>query len=116
MYVVVGRHLHTAYAVLQKYLHQEWSLVQRVTPGIGPAFQPLEDELHGVLLHALFRGPRPRSPVERSPFCQSIKLGLLSLTLLRPPAPTVRHPVSTQDTSLHRSTGRRSLGRGIMPY
>ena len=35
---VVRPHPHTTYAGLQKYLQQEWALVQRVTPDIGMAF------------------------------------------------------------------------------
>ena len=35
---VVRRHPQTTYAGLQKYLQQEWALVQRVTPDIGMAF------------------------------------------------------------------------------
>ena len=31
------KHPQSAYAVLQKSLQQEWSFVQRVTPGIGNA-------------------------------------------------------------------------------
>ena len=42
---VAGQHPQTAYVDLQKSLQQEWDFVQHVTPGIGPAFQPVEDDM-----------------------------------------------------------------------
>ena len=39
------KHPHSAYAGLQKSLQQEWAFVQRVTPGIGDAFGPVEKAL-----------------------------------------------------------------------
>ena len=50
----------TAYAVLQKYLHQEWDFVQCATPDIGMAFQPVEDELQDTFLPDLFQGATPQ--------------------------------------------------------
>ena len=35
----------SAYAGLQKSLHQEWAFVQQVTPGIGDAFGMVEKAL-----------------------------------------------------------------------
>ena len=37
------KHPQCAYAGLQKSLQQEWSFVQRVTPGIGAEFGPVEE-------------------------------------------------------------------------
>ena len=36
---VVHRHQKTAYKGLQKFLHQDWSFMQRVTPDIGMFFK-----------------------------------------------------------------------------
>ena len=40
---VAGRHPKSAYAGLQKSLYQEWAFMQRVTPGVDMAFQPVEE-------------------------------------------------------------------------
>ena len=50
------RHPQEAYNVLQKYLQQEWALVQRVTQGLGEYFVPVEKDLHEELLLTLFHG------------------------------------------------------------
>ena len=50
------KHPQSAYAGLQKSIQQEWSFVQRVTPGIGDAFGPVEEEIATVFLRELFRG------------------------------------------------------------
>ena len=42
---VAHKHLQSAYAGLQKFLQQEWGFVQRVTPGVGEAFSPVEEAL-----------------------------------------------------------------------
>ena len=63
MYGVAENHPQTAYAGLQKSLHQEWAFVQRVTPDIGTAFQPVEDALRGAFLPALFKGSTSQIPV-----------------------------------------------------
>ena len=49
-------HPQTTYTGLKKYLQQECAFLQRVTPGIGMAFQTVEDELQDTLLPALFQG------------------------------------------------------------
>ena len=50
------KHPQSAYAGLQKSIHQEWAIVERVTPGIGDAFVPVEKALWETLLPALFEG------------------------------------------------------------
>ena len=52
---VTLNHPQSAYAGLKKSLQQEWALVQRVTPGIGDAFGPMEEVLRGTFLLALFQ-------------------------------------------------------------
>ena len=52
---VALKHPQSAYAGLQKSLQQEWAFVQRVTPGVGAAFSPVEEALREVFLPALFR-------------------------------------------------------------
>ena len=51
---VAHKHLQSAYAVLQKFLQQEWAFVQRVTPGVGEAFGPVEEALREIFVPALF--------------------------------------------------------------
>ena len=53
---VAHKHLQSAYAGLKKYLQQEWAFVQRVTPGVGEAFGPVEEALREIFVPALFRG------------------------------------------------------------
>ena len=53
---VAGRKTQIAYAGLHKSLQKEWGFVQRVTPGIGPAFHPVEDDLRNAFLTFLFKG------------------------------------------------------------
>ena len=50
------KHPQSAYAGLQKSLQQEWVFVQRVTPGIGNEFGPVEEEIAKAFLPALFEG------------------------------------------------------------
>ena len=50
------KHSQSAYAGLQKSLQQEWAFVQRVTPGIGDAFGPVEEEISKAFLPELFKG------------------------------------------------------------
>ena len=50
------KHPQSAYAGLQKSCQQEWAFLQRVTPGVGAAFGPVEEALREVFLPALFRG------------------------------------------------------------
>ena len=52
---VSRKHLQSAYAGLQKSHQQEWAFVQRVTPGIGDAFIPVETALKETLVPALFK-------------------------------------------------------------
>ena len=47
---------------LQKYLQQDWSFVQRVTPDIGMAFQVVEDSLRDIFLPDLFQGATAQIP------------------------------------------------------
>ena len=51
---VALKHPQSAYAGLQKSLQQEWDFVQRVTPGVGAAFDPVEEALQEVFVPALF--------------------------------------------------------------
>ena len=55
-------HPQTAYAVLQKYLQQEWDFVHRVTPDIGIALQVVEDALQYIFLSELFQGATAQIP------------------------------------------------------
>ena len=55
---VARKHPQSAYAGLKKSLQQEWAFVQRVTPGIGEEFGPVEEEIAKVFLPALFEGVR----------------------------------------------------------
>ena len=54
--------LSHAYAGLQKSLQQEWEVVQRVTPGIGDAFVPVEEEISTAFLRELFEGMGDGAP------------------------------------------------------
>ena len=53
---VAHKHPHSAYAGLQKSLQQEWSFVQRVTPGVGEAIGPVEEALMEIFVPALYEG------------------------------------------------------------
>ena len=53
---VAGQHPQTAYSGLQKSLKKVWYFVQHVTPVIGLAFHPVEDDLHDAFLPDLFKG------------------------------------------------------------
>ena len=53
---VAHKHPQYSYAGLQKSLQQEWDFVQRVTPGLGEAFVPVEEALREIFFPALFRG------------------------------------------------------------
>ena len=59
---VARRHPQTAYAGLQKSLHQEWAFVQSATPDIGMGFQLVEYALQDIFLHSLFQGGRAQIP------------------------------------------------------
>ena len=58
---VARKHPQSAYKGLQKSLQQEWAFVQRVTPGIGDAFGPVE-EITTAFLPELFEGVGDCSP------------------------------------------------------
>ena len=53
---VSRNHPQSAYAGLQNSLQQEWAFVQQVTPGIGDAFGPVEEDIAKAFLLALFEG------------------------------------------------------------
>ena len=53
---VARKHPHSAYAGLQKSLHQEEAFVQWFTPGIGEEFGPVEEDIAKAFLPALFEG------------------------------------------------------------
>jgi hypothetical protein len=53
---VAKRYPQTAYAGLAMSLQQEWQYLQRVVPGCGAAFQPIEDALRDVFIPALLQG------------------------------------------------------------
>ena len=55
---VAQKHPQSTYAGLQKSLQQEWTFVQRVTPGVGNSFGPVEDALKDTFVLALFKGLR----------------------------------------------------------
>ena len=52
---VACKHPQSAYTGLQKSLQQEWSFVQRVTPGIRDAFGPVKEVLRETFLLDLFQ-------------------------------------------------------------
>ena len=47
---VAHKHPQSAYAGLQKSLQQELAFVQRVTPGVGEAFGPVEEALREIFV------------------------------------------------------------------
>ena len=59
---VSRKHRQSAYEGLQKSPQQEWAFIQRVTPGIGDAFRPLETALKETFMPALFEGVRNSVP------------------------------------------------------
>ena len=75
---VAHKHPQSAYAGLQKSLQQEWAFVQRVTPGVGEAFGPVEEALQEIFVLALFRGLTEGVP-ERENTCLSVKQAGLDL-------------------------------------
>ena len=75
---VAQNHPQSAYAVLQKSFQQEWTFMQRVTPGIGDAFGPAEQALWETFIPALLQGLGKGTPgrgVTRIPVKQAV-LGL----------------------------------------
>ena len=63
---VAHKHPQSAYAGLQKDLQQEWDFVQRVTPGVGEAFGPVEEALREIFVMALFRGLSEGLPTRKN--------------------------------------------------
>ena len=57
------KHPQSAYAGLQKSLKQEWAFIQRVTPGIGEEFGPVEEEITKAFLPASHHGLLDRKSV-----------------------------------------------------
>ena len=85
---VALKHPQSAYAGLQKYLQQEWDFVQRVTPGVGPAFSLFEEALREVFSPALFQGL-----TEGLPKRENTRLGCPYWIRSRHPLRTGRRPV-----------------------
>ena len=48
------KHPQSAYAGLRNSIQQEWAFVQRVAPGIGNAFGPVEKVLQETFFPSLF--------------------------------------------------------------
>ena len=61
------KHPQSAYAGLHKALQQEWDFVQRVTPGVGAAFSPVEESLQEVFVPDLFQGLTEGLPTRYMP-------------------------------------------------
>ena len=59
---VSHKHPQSAYVGLQKSLQQEWAFLQRVTPGVGEAFGPVEEALREIFVPALFKGLKEGVP------------------------------------------------------
>ena len=62
---VARKHSHSAYVGLHKSLQQELTFVQQVVPGIGDAFDPVEETLWGTFLPALLQGLVEKAPDRR---------------------------------------------------
>ena len=72
---VSRKHPQSAYAGLQKSLHQEWAFLQQVTPCIGDAFGPVEKALRETFMPDLFNGmgeSAPQRGVTRLPVNQAV--------------------------------------------
>ena len=86
------KHPQSAYAGLQNSLQQEWAFVQRVTPGISNASEPVEEEIAKAFLPALFEGVGdgvPGREITRLP----VKQAGMAL-----PDPTQTAPVNWQES------------------
>ena len=83
---VTQKHPQSAYTGLQKFLQQEWDFVQRVTPGVGDSFGPVEEELKETFVPELFKGLWKGVP-EREVTCQPVKQAGLAL-----PEPSQKAP------------------------
>ena len=53
---VVRQHQQTAYSILKNTLQQEWDFIQNVTPDIGEAFCPVNEDFQHYFLPVLFWG------------------------------------------------------------
>ena len=62
MAAVARKHAQSPYAGLQKSLQQEWAFLQRVTPGVGEAFGPVEEALREIFVPSLFKGLKEGVP------------------------------------------------------
>ena len=83
---VAHNHPQSAYAGLQKSLQQEWAFVQPVTPGIGDACGPVEEDIATAFLQELFKGVGDGAPgreITRLPMKQA-GLALPDLTQTSP--------------------------------
>ena len=76
---VAHKHPQSAYAGLQNFLKQEWAVVQRVTPGVGEVFGPVEEALREIFVPGLFKGLREGVP-ERENTCLPVKQAGLALS------------------------------------
>ena len=106
---VARKHPQSAYAGLQKSLQQEWAFVPRVTPGIGEAFGPIEEDIAKAFLPALFEGVVDGAP-ERAITRLSVKQAGMAL-----PYPTRTAPENWQASCV--ITGNLvSALRGQVPF
>ena len=63
---VAHKHPQSAYAGLQNSLQQEWAFLQRVAPGLGEAFSPVEEALPEIFVPALFKSLREGVPEHKN--------------------------------------------------
>ena len=63
---VTHKHPQSAYAGLKKSLQQELDFVQRVTPGVGESFCPVEEALREIFVPSLFKGLREGLPERKN--------------------------------------------------
>ena len=75
---VAHKHPHSANVGLQKSLQQNWAFVQRVTPGVGEALGPVEEDLREIFVPDLFRGLLEGLP-KRENTCLPVKQAYLVL-------------------------------------
>ena len=75
---VALKHPQSVYAGLKKSLQQEWDFLQRVTPGVGAAFGPVEEALQEVFLLDLSQGLTEGLPM-RENTCLPVKQAGLAI-------------------------------------
>ena len=63
---VAHKHLQSVYVGLKNSLQQEWAFVQRLTPGVGGAFGPVEEALQEIFFPAFFQGLLERLPTREN--------------------------------------------------